>query len=224
MNRPQKAGTRAAAEQRPVLVMTDYRHAATVGSLLENRWRVQRVSRTEEALWRLRSGDFVALILSLQLTHESSQETLKDVVHAYPEIPVVVLVEPGAEQKAAWALSHGAACYVATSAALPVLLEPVLEHALLAAHSRKVQSRALELERKDQLRLLALAIRHEVNNPLTGILGNAEIALKSPDLPPVLHRRLSNIVKLTEEIRALLQELETIPEGPSRLLAAGAVE
>ncbi len=218
----------AATQRRPitgerpqVLAMVDYRLAPTVEAVLEERWRVQRVNRTEEALWRLRSGAFATFLLSLHLSSQSSRETLEDVVRAHPEIPVVVVVEPGSEERAAWALSRGAAAYVPTGAALPLLLEPVLERALLSTRLRRVQSGALELEHKEQLRLLALAIRHEINNPLTGILGNAEIALKSGDLPPVLHRRLSNIVKLTEEIRALVQELEGVPEGPSRLWQSG---
>ncbi len=200
-----------------VLVMTDFRHGASVQSALGERWRLQRVNRTEEALWRLRSGRFAALILSLRPPHESNQETLEDVLRAYPETPVVVLVEPGAEAQAARALSRGASGYVVVGPALPVLLEAVLESALHSTHLRKMQSRALELEHRDQVSGLALAVRHEINNPLTGILGSAEMALKSPDLPSALRRRLLNIVKLTEEIRKILQELETIPEKPSRL-------
>ena len=138
-------------------------------------------------------------------------------MRAHREAVVVVLVEPGAEPQAARALSLGAAGYVLTGPTLPVLLEPVLEQALLSTRLWKTQSQALQLESQDQLRALALGIRHELNNPLTGILGSAEMALKSPELPPPFARRFTNIVRLTEEIRELLQELETVPEKPFRL-------
>lgn len=211
MNRSQKPGVRS------VLAMTDYRHGAEVEGALGDRWQFQRVHRTEEVLWRLRSGRFSAFILGLDLSEESSQDALEEVLRAQPEIPVVVLTQPGAEAEAAWALSRGAAGYVPAGPALSVLLEPVLEQALLWTRLRKAESQALELEFQEQVRALALSVRHEINNPLTGILGSAEMALKSPDLSPALVRRLTNIVKLTEEIRNLLQELETIPDKPSRL-------
>jgi len=211
MNRPQKPTARS------VLMITDFRNGTAVEAALSERWRVQRVHRIEEAVWRLRSGRFAALILGLSLSEESGQVALEEVVRAYPEIPVVVLLEPGAEADAAWALSRGAAGYVPAGPALAVLLEPVLEQALLSTRLRKAESDARELEHRDQLRALALSIRHEINNPLTGILGSAEMALKTPDLPPALVRRLTNIVKLTEEIRSLLQELEAVPDKTSRL-------
>ncbi len=220
MSRPPKKSTTAAAavpRKRHLLAMTDYRYASTIEAALEERWNVQRVSRTEEALWRLRSGGFDALLLGLRLDYESSEEVFKDVARAHPDIPVVVLMEPSLEAKAARALSLGAAGYVPAGEAMPLLLDPVLEQAVIAANFRRLQSRSLELEHKEQLRLLALAIRHEINNPLAGILGHAEMALRLPDLPPGLARRLSSIVKLTGLIRVLMEELETIHEGPSRL-------
>ncbi len=211
MIRPQKPAARS------VLMIADYRNGTAVEAALSERWRIQRVHRIEEAVWRLRSGRFAALILGLSLSEESGQVALEEVVRAYPEIPVVVLLEPGAEADAAWALSRGAAGYVPAGPALAVLLEPVLEQALLSTRLRKAESDARELEYRDQLRALALSIRHEINNPLTGILGSAEMALKTPELPPAMVRRLTNIVKLTEEIRSLLQELEAVPDKTSRL-------
>ena len=202
---------------RPVLAMSDFRQGMTIEDALRERWHVQRAHRAEEVLWRLRSGRYAALILALRPSDGYGLETLEEVLRAHPEAAVVVLVEPGAELQAARALSLGAAGYVPTGPTLPVFLEPVLEQALLSARLWKTQSQALHLESQDQLRALALSIRHELNNPLTGILGSAEMALKSPELPPSLARRFTNIVRLTEEIRALLQELETIPEKPSRL-------
>lgn len=209
MNRAQKSGPRS------VLAMTRYRHEGALQEALGARWRVQRVTRTEEVLWRLRSSAFAALILHVD---DSSQDTLEAVARHHPAVPVIALVEAGEEPLAAWALAHGAAGYVCVGPALSVLLDPVLDGALRAAHLRSMQSRALELEHREQLTALAQVVRHEINNPLTGILGSAEMALKSPELTADLRRRLANIVRLTEEIRSLLQQLEQIHENPARLL------
>ena len=211
MSRSGKAATRT------VLAMTDFRHGMAIEETLGDRWHVQRAHGAEEVLWRLRSRRYAGVLFTLQSSQEQGLEALEEVLRAHPEAAVVVLVEPGAEPQAARALSLGAAGYVPTGAALPVLLEAVLEQALFSARLWKTQSQALELEYKDQLRALALTVRHEINNPLTGILGSAEMALKSSELPPSLVRRLTNIVRLAEEIRAQLQELEAAPEKLSRL-------
>ncbi len=63
--------------------------------------------------------------------------------------------------------------------------------------------------RHDALSELCQNLRHELNNPLTGILGNAEMALACPDLPPQLERRLRNILLMAERIREVLRALES---------------
>lgn len=63
-------------------------------------------------------------------------------------------------------------------------------------------------------------MRHELNNPLTGILGNAELLLaelrrKNVDLPPQAQARLETIVALAvpmrETVRRLSEEWEARP-------------
>src|SRR2546427_867969 len=61
-------------------------------------------------------------------------------------------------------------------------------------------------------------LRHEVNNPLTGILGNAELLLaelrrrKDNSMPPTAQQRLQTIadlaVRLRETIRRLSDDLQ----------------
>lgn len=56
---------------------------------------------------------------------------------------------------------------------------------------------------------LARVIRHEVNNPLTGILGNAELILADgADLPEKTRERLTTIIYLAVRLRDVLRELE----------------
>jgi len=56
---------------------------------------------------------------------------------------------------------------------------------------------------------LARVIRHEVNNPLTGILGNAELILADgAGLPEKTRERLTTIIYLAVRLRDVLRELE----------------
>lgn len=60
-------------------------------------------------------------------------------------------------------------------------------------------------------------MRHELNNPLTGILGNAELLLaelrrRNVELPPLAQSRLETIaalaVRMRETVRRLSEEWE----------------
>ncbi|MFI5096945.1 MAG: histidine kinase dimerization/phospho-acceptor domain-containing protein [Candidatus Acidiferrales bacterium] len=68
-------------------------------------------------------------------------------------------------------------------------------------------------------------LRHELNNPLTGILGNAELLLvelrrKKVSLPPQTEHRLETIaalaVRMRETVRRLSDEWEAHSEGMTR--------
>ena len=70
-------------------------------------------------------------------------------------------------------------------------------------------------------------MRHELNNPLTGILGNAELLLvelrrKKVSLPPQTERRLETIaalaVRMRETVRRLSDEWEAQSEAMTREL------
>jgi len=67
-------------------------------------------------------------------------------------------------------------------------------------------------------------LRHEVNNPLTGILGNAELLLSRRDrMPAEMADRLEVIaelaIRLRETIRRLSNALESRPEASGRIPA-----
>jgi signal transduction histidine kinase len=51
-------------------------------------------------------------------------------------------------------------------------------------------------------------LRHEVNNPLTGILGNVELLLARRDgLPPAAVERLETIAELAVRLRETIRRL-----------------
>ena len=67
------------------------------------------------------------------------------------------------------------------------------------------------------------ALRHELNNPLTGILGNAELLLvetrrNNVELPPRAQARLETIatlaVRMRETVRRLSEEWEARAVAP----------
>jgi signal transduction histidine kinase len=142
--------------------------------------------------------------------------------------PVVVIGDAEHQTELAALIAAGAADYVVrTEESLTVALGLVerrlrraqtsnlseVSHAQLSESSR--QSTFGELDRQD----FGEVLRHELNNPLTGILGNAELLLseirrKSDGcLPEGAPQRLETIaalaVRLRETVRRLSQEWET---------------
>lgn len=110
-------------------------------------------------------------------------------------LPIVVLVPPGAERPAIQLVEKECVDLVLQSGNYPVLLPALLRRAL----RREENSREA----------LARLIRHEINNPLTGVLGNAELILaEEPALPPPVPERLATIINLVVRIRDLLGTLE----------------
>ena len=74
-----------------------------------------------------------------------------------------------------------------------------------------------EENRQDEERDFGEVLRHELNNPLTGILGNAELLLvesrrKNVELPSQTQARLETIaalaVRMRETVRRLSEEWE----------------
>lgn len=117
---------------------------------------------------------------------------------AYGEawLPFCLLVRPGEEDRAAPHLERGRAELVVQTAGEYHRLIP----ALLRRARRRQQSSWEEVAR---------VIRHEMNNPLTGILGNAELILAEPvRLPAKMRERLSTIIDLAVRLRDVVGGLE----------------
>lgn len=136
-------------------------------------------------------------------------------VHA----PVVVIGGPGQELELASLVAAGAADFVErASDCLPLALEMVERRLRQAQQAADAQQFA---EQKNALSGEAFGevLRHEMNNPLTGILGNAELLLaevrrkNDGRLPQGGQQRLETIaalaVRLRETVRRLSQECET---------------
>lgn len=69
------------------------------------------------------------------------------------------------------------------------------------------------------------ALRHELNNPLTGILGNAELLLARPDrLPPGATDRLKTIADLAVHLRETVRRLSNAWEERAARMREAEVE
>ena len=207
-----------AHSRRRLLTVLDHRMRILVeAALAGGEWLSEWVSSTAEGISRLEGQRFDAVLTQAELSDSTGRELLQHVFSLRSGVPVVFLAPPGGEEEIARALEHGAAGYALAGPGLPTLLPAVLEHAVQVSRSRELERRGRDLQHRSDLRAVCTALRHELNNPLTGVLGNAEMALATPNLPAPLERRLRNVVRMAEQIRDVLQDLEHFPDQPSHL-------
>lgn len=77
------------------------------------------------------------------------------------------------------------------------------------------QQRVIEAERRAAVGQVGVAVRHEINNPLTAILGQTQILLRRQfDLPEQVRAKLQTIEELTMRIRDIVRKLEEIKTTP----------
>jgi signal transduction histidine kinase len=71
---------------------------------------------------------------------------------------------------------------------------------------------------------LAARVRHEINNPLTGLIGQAQLLLRDDTLSEGARRRVEVIEQLAKRIRDAVAELRVVrnPTGGSVTAEAGA--
>jgi len=62
---------------------------------------------------------------------------------------------------------------------------------------------------------LIARVRHEINNPLTGVLGQAQLLLRE-ELTPAARRRIEIIEQLATRIRDIVAQLRDVKRPPKQ--------
>jgi signal transduction histidine kinase len=143
---------------------------------------------------------------------EQSRETLKCAIERLVEAaPVIVVAAPERQSELTFLLSSGAADFVArTGNFVPVAVGLVERRMRLAAAGILGYATG---SGDDWSTDFGEILRHEVNNPLTGILGNAEMLLARRDrLPASAIERLETIAYLAVRLRETVRRLSSAAE------------
>lgn len=155
----------------------------------------------EEAAAALQAEEVAALLCGLPAfapLRQAASATLP---------PTLVLVPSGSEERAALLLEQGETDILLRAGNYLPLLVAWLPRAL-----RRPATSWEEIGR---------IVRHEINNPLTGVLGNAELILADPvPLPVPVRNRLATIASLAVRMRDVVRTLEA---RLGRRTAPGAV-
>ena len=167
---------------------------------------VHFVTRTADA--RLMQGRSKPLAVLLdESAVQTGEVSLVSAAAKIAELAPVVVVAAANEQPAlAFLLASGIADFVVRSGHFASIAAGLIEHRLNSMDSSGPSPARSEPISEDFGEIL----RHEVNNPLTGILGNAELLLSRPEgLPTAAITRVETIAELAVRLRETVRRLSS---------------
>lgn len=179
-------------------------------------YQVSMSDSLEEAIERQASGFTTLAVIVLDQSAmgppASLQAQWKRVRELAAASPVILILEPDCMPSLnglAAPIASGQIELVCRSGAFVPLAMALVERHSLARHA---EGSADEIRGPN----FGEALRHELNNPLTGILGNAELLLARRDkLPPEATERLKTIADLAVHLRETVRRLSNAWEEHS---------
>jgi signal transduction histidine kinase len=135
-----------------------------------------------------------------------SNETLESAVALLIEYaPVVVAAAPEKQTSMSFLIISGAVDFVARSGDFLPIVAGMLDR---RARMSERATGTIQFPKDGLSGDFGEILRHEVNNPLTGILGNTELLLARRDgLPPAAVERLETIAELAVRLRETVRHL-----------------
>ena len=77
---------------------------------------------------------------------------------------------------------------------------------------KTLQKKKLKSEKLKAIRQMGITINHEINNPLSGVLGNIELLLLDNNLDKITRNKLSKIRLLSLKIRDVVKKFSEIDD------------
>jgi signal transduction histidine kinase len=233
-------------EQTILLVSDDATFCAAARKELESRQpsrRVAAVSTVDAARDVLVHGAPTVILLEESgvgadmcngVAHVSSAQRVESIVSALAEYaPVVVIASASHEHELSALVATGLADFVARSpTCLSIVVDLIEERLRQAAEEPSGMTAGLTPLLRDENTQDAFGetLRHELNNPLTGILGNAELLLaevrrkNDGQLPNGGQQRLETIAALAVRLRETVRRLSQDWENRHRRMPPRAVQ
>jgi DNA-binding response OmpR family regulator len=166
------------------------------------------------ALGRVESGGIDALVLDVMLPDIDGFEVCRRLrgdpgSHNLIVVMLTALDDTGSKLEG---LEGGADDYLVKPVASSELIARLRKH----LENRTARAEEVRRERLQAIGEIAAAVCHEINNPLTAVLGTIDLLLLSRDLPPALERDLqqcqANLVRIGQIVARLgVVEDRTVP-------------
>jgi len=184
-------------------------------------FRVEAVESAEEALSRYAPGRYDVLLTDIMLPGVSGVELLGKVRVQDSDQCIILMTAEGSSLSAVGAIRAGADDYVTKpirvdneGSELEIIISRSVERRRLVRENRILHQKALEADRLNTVMSLAGAAAHEINQPLTVLIGTLELLLEDKAGPSVqdstLREDLEEIQRAALRIHDIVRKLSTI--------------
>jgi two-component system, NtrC family, sensor kinase len=183
-------------------------------------YKVETASDGEEGVKKIRPGEFQVVLCDLNMPKLGGLQALENIRKQDPDIEVIVMTGFATVETAVAAMKKGAYDFIQKPFRLDELfslVEKSLEKSELRrtvlelqATKRKLEQMQAQLIQSEKLAgvgQLAAGIAHELNNPLSGVMGFAQLLLEEPGFTPQQRQDLETINTLTQRCRTIIQNL-----------------
>ena len=171
------------------------------------RYRTVIVGTVEQARKKMgRSAPAAVFLDESAINFAHGGETLESALALLAEVaPVVVAAAPEYQACMGFLITLGAVDFVARTGDYAPIAAGMLDR---RARMAERAAGMIQFPRDEFSVDFGEILRHEVNNPLTGILGNTELLLARRDrLPPAAVERLETIAELAVRLRETVRRL-----------------
>lgn len=169
---------------------------------------------TREALRQELTEHWDVVLCDYSMPGFSAFEALDLVRHAGVDLPFIIVSGTVGEARAVEVMRAGAHDYVFKNSLsrLPLAIERELREADNRRERRRLQEQLLLSERMASIGVVAAGVVHEINNPLTVLMGSAEMAQKtlSKDATPktVVHEELDRVLEAADRLRQIVADVK----------------
>ncbi len=216
--------------EEPILIVDDEEDLRYVlaRQLQMGGFQVETASNGEEAIQKLHQREYPVVITDMKMPRKDGLSVISAAHELYPDTEIIVLTGHGTLENALQAFKAGNIFEYLLKplddiAVLNTVVERALERRNLRRHNRmlfeQLQQAYEELKQKSEALIqnekmsaigqLAAGVAHELNNPLTAVLGFAQMIYEK-----LRHKRASELSDAEQE--RLLQALENMMQGVYR--------
>jgi DNA-binding response OmpR family regulator len=190
--------------------------------LIEEGYEVITADNGEKAVELFKTEKPQLSFLDYQMPKKDGIEVLKWIRENHHETGVVMMTAFGSESKAVEMMKAGADDYIKKPfdiKAIPPICERIFNRYNIRLIDRQFKEKALEremmmeqliqAEKLSSIGTLVSGIAHELNNPLTGVIGYTEILMSDAKLPAAVKTDLEKIYREANRCVRIVQNLLT---------------
>jgi DNA-binding response OmpR family regulator len=196
-----------------VLVVEDSKTQALKIQLLLQKegYEVEAASDGEEALEKISSWKPDVVLLDINMPKRNGFEVLREIrgKDELANMQVIMLTASGDVDSLTKALELGADDYISK----PFNDRELSARVKASLRMKKLHDRVIKAERLAAVGALVVTMSHEINNPLTGIIGNCQIILaKKSSLPREITDKVQIILDMALRISKVIQKAANLKE------------